>query len=115
MQIFTVSEREKLLKDELRRIVEIMKNEGDIEKIILFGSLAAGKVHEWSDIDMLVIKETEKRHIERILELNDLIHPKVGIDLFVYTPEEYEFLLQERFSFLMNILKTGKVMYEKGN
>ena len=115
MQIFTVSERKKLLKDELMRIVEIMKNEGDIEKIILFGSLAAGKVHEWSDIDMLVIKETEKRPIDRILELSRLIHPKVGIDLFVYTPEEYEFLLREEFSFLMDVLKTGKVMYEKGN
>ena len=42
--MFTVSEREKLLKDEVSRIVEIMKHEGDIEKIILFGSLAAGKV-----------------------------------------------------------------------
>jgi len=113
VKIFTIEERERALKDELERIVEIIREEYKPEKIILFGSLAEGKVHEWSDIDILVIKETSKRPIERSLELCRLIQPKIGIDLFVYRPEEYEILLRERFSFLLNILKTGKIVYEK--
>ena len=115
MKLVTVEEREKSLKDELNRIVEIIKNEYDPERIILFGSLAEGKMHEWSDIDLLIIKKTAKRPIERNIELSRLIRPKVGIDLFIYTPEEYEYLLKEKFSFLLTILKTGKTVYEKRN
>ncbi len=113
MKLFTLEERKRSLQDELQRIIEVIKTEYHPEKIVLFGSLAAGEVHEWSDIDLLIVKETPKRPIERTLELFRLIRPKVGVDLFIYTPEEYEVLLKEKFSFLMSILKTGKTVYEK--
>lgn len=113
MKLFTVEEREKLLKEELDRIVEIIQKNYEPERIILFGSLVNRKIHEWSDIDLLVIKKTTKRPVERYLELGRLVHPKVGIDFFVYTPEEYEVLLKEKYSFLLSILKTGEVLYEK--
>jgi predicted nucleotidyltransferase len=113
MKLFTRAERKKLLEEELYRIAEVVKEEYDPEKIILFGSLAEGKVHEWSDIDLLIVKRTSKRPIERCLEVCKLIKPKIGIDLFIYTPEEYETFINERFSFLTNILKMGKILYEK--
>jgi predicted nucleotidyltransferase len=113
MKLFTITERKKLLEEELNRIVEIIRRDYDPEKIILFGSLADGKAHEWSDIDLLIVKKTAKRPIERCLEVCRLIQPKFGIDLFIYTPEEYEMLVNERFSFLINLLKKGKTLYEK--
>ena len=113
MKLFTLEERQKLLNDELRRIVQIIKNEYDPERIILFGSMAGKRIHEWSDIDLLVIKKTSKRLIDRTLEVGRLIHPRVGIDLFIYTPEEYELLLRERSSFLLSVLETGETVYEK--
>jgi predicted nucleotidyltransferase len=113
MKLFTLKEREKLLSDELSRIIEVIKREYDPERIILFGSMAVNKVHEWSDIDLLIIKKTSKRLIERTLEVGRLVQPKVGIDLFIYTPEEYELLLKERSSFLLSVLKTGETVYEK--
>jgi predicted nucleotidyltransferase len=113
MRLFTLEEREKLLNNELRRIVEVIKRQCDPEKIILFGSMAGRKLHEWSDIDLLIIKKTSKRFIERALEVGRLVQPRVGIDLFIYTPEEYEFLLKERSSFLLSVLKTGETVYEK--
>ena len=115
MKLFTIEDRKKILKEELERILRIIIEEYDPEKIILFGSLVSGELHEWSDIDLLIIKSTEKRPIERILELSRLIKPKIGIDLFIYTPEEYQLLLKERYSFLVNILKTGEIAYEKRN
>ena len=54
MKLFTLKEREGLLKDELRRIIEVIKREYDPEKIILFGSMAVNNVREWSDIDLLI-------------------------------------------------------------
>ena len=113
MKLFTLEERKQSLHAELQRIIEVIKTEYRPEKIILFGSMAGGDIHEWSDIDLLIVKDTPKRPIERTLEVFRLIQPKVGIDLFIYTPEEYEILLRERFSFFLSIQKTGKTVYEK--
>jgi predicted nucleotidyltransferase len=113
MKLGTIQDRQKSLNDELGRIITVILNEYDPEKVVLFGSLVSETIHEWSDIDLLVIKKTGKRPIERIMELTHLIRPQVGIDLFIYTPEEIELLLKECYPFLLNILKTGKTMYEK--
>jgi uncharacterized protein len=113
MKLVTIQERQKSLQDELDRIVDVIKTEYAPEKIVLFGSLATDRVHEWSDIDLLIIKSTDKRPIERTMELVGLIKPRIGIDLFIYTPDEYELLIKERYSFILNILKTGKTVYEK--
>jgi len=113
MKLGTIQERQKSLNEELSRIITVIQSEYDPEKIVLFGSLVSETIHEWSDIDLLVIKKTDKRPIERTMELTHLIRPQVGIDLFIYTPEEIELLLKERYPFLLNILKTGKTVYEK--
>jgi len=115
MKLLNANERKKILKTELRRIVSIIKREYKPNKIILFGSLVNEKVHAWSDIDLLIVKDTEKRPVDRCIEICKLIHPNVGIDLFVYTPAEYDGLVKEKFSLLMNILKKGKVLYEERN
>jgi predicted nucleotidyltransferase len=115
MKLFTLEERQNELDKELNRIVDITIKEYQPEKIVLFGSIAEGKIHEWSDIDMLIIKDTSLRPIDRCLELFRLIQPRVGVDLFIYTPDEVKTLLDEQYSFLLNILKRGKVMYEKGD
>lgn len=69
MNLLHLNEREKALKSELDRIVGVIKKEYKPDKIILFGSLAQGNVHEWSDIDLLIVKETEKRPVDRAIEI----------------------------------------------
>jgi len=113
MKSSIIKDREIKLKIELERIVKIIINEYNPEKIVLFGSLVHGKIHEWSDIDLLIIKKTNKRPIERCVEIASLIHPKIGIDIFVYTPDEYKLLLKEKYTLLTEILKQGKILYEK--
>ncbi len=115
MGISAFKQREKLLHEELTRIVKILVEKYMPEKIILFGSLVGGHVHEWSDIDLLIVKETSQRPIDRVLEVARLVRPKVGVDFFVYTPSEVDLCLKEEVSFLRNVLKQGKILYEKGN
>jgi predicted nucleotidyltransferase len=115
MKLFTVDQRKKLLEDELSRIIEVLKKNYEPDRLILFGSFAEGNTHEWSDIDLLIIKKTEKRPLDRILEVSRLIKPTIGIDLFVYTPNEFDTLVREKFSFLTVVAREGKVLYEKGN
>lgn len=115
MKLFTLAERREELDKELTRIVDVVVKKYQPEKIILFGSMAEGRIHEWSDIDMLIVKETSLRPVDRCLELFRLIQPKVGIDLFIYTPDEFKTLLDEKYSFLLDILRKGKAVYEKGD
>lgn len=101
--------RKQLLQKELKRIVSVLKKEYKPEKIILFGSLVNGNVKEWSDIDLLLIKKTKKRYLDRIDEVLNLIHPKVGVDMFVFSPQEIE----KKNPYIDEILLTGKNVYEK--
>lgn len=113
MKLYTSVQRRELLENELKRIVAVIIRDYKPDRIFLFGSLADGNIHEWSDIDLLIIKKTTKRPIERVLEVCNLIKPRIGIDLFIYTPEEFDMLRRERFSFLTSITKSGKILYEK--
>lgn len=115
MKLFTIEERQNELRKELERITSIIISNYQPEKIVLFGSFVEDKMHEWSDIDLLIIKETLERPVDRCVELFRLIQPKVGVDFFIYTPEEVDYLVKEKYSFLLNILQRGKVIYEKGN
>ena len=91
-----------------------MSNEPD--KIILFGSYSTDLANKHSDLDLLIIKDSEKSRIERGLEIKKLLRKYkmcFAIDLLIYTPEELE---QENFgknSFINNVLEEGKVVYER--
>src|SRR2546422_1146644 len=89
--------------------MEILIREHEPEKLILFGSAAQGEIHEWSDLDLVVIKRTDKPLLERIEEVLRLVRPKVGLDVLVYTPEEMEDLIAERRGFLL-----GGIIYKRG-
>src|SRR2546427_1869764 len=91
-----VEERGLRLEQELHRMVEILIREYEPEKLILFGSAAQGELHEWSDLDLVVIKRTDKPLLERIEEVLRLVRPKVGLDVLVYTPEGVEGLVADR-------------------
>src|SRR2546422_5253833 len=82
--------------------MEILIREHEPEKLILFGSAAQGEIHEWSDLDLVVIKRTDKPLLERIEEVLRLVRPKVGLDVLVYTPEEMEGLVADRRGFVLD-------------
>lgn len=85
------------------------------EKIILYGSAARGEITEESDIDLLVIKKTDKNMFERIGEVFSLWKTRsLPIEPIVLTPEEFEKMVQEERLFAEVVLREGKVLYEKG-
>ncbi len=108
----TVAERTDRLGKALDRTVALLVKEYRPEKIILFGSFASGAGHGGSDLDLVIIKETTKRPIARLVEVYGLVKPEVGIDLFIYTPQEFKYLESIGFSLMKEIVATGKVLYE---
>ena len=101
------------LNDELTRFVDLVVREFAPHKIILFGSMATGNPRLWSDIDIVVVRETDKNFIDRGLEIINQFRTMIGIDLLVYTPDEFRQLCTERLFFQEEILKKGKTLYER--
>ena len=94
----------------VRRIVE----NNNPQKIILFGSYATNNFNEHSDLDLLIIKETNLPSHKRGREIRkNLRGLKIPIDIVVYTPEEIKEWKEERHSFISKILKEGKIIYER--
>jgi uncharacterized protein len=108
-------QRRKLLEQELDRYVRVLKANENPHKVIVFGSLASGQVHEWSDIDLVIVKDTDLPYLERLIQTQGLLHPRVGTDIFYYTSEEFAKLCRERIFFREEILDKGKVLYERVN
>jgi predicted nucleotidyltransferase len=103
------------LEAELRRILPIIIDKYQPKKIILFGSLATGEVHEWSDIDLAIVKETKLNYFDRLFEIKRLIRSELATDVFVYHPQEFEARVKENHYFMIDeILGKGKVLYERG-
>lgn len=82
-------------------------------KIFLFGSAVNQSGQDPNDLDFLIIKESalrrDKRDIEIRENLSDIVYP---MDIFVYTPQEYEKFKNLPFSFINKIVNSGKLLYE---
>ncbi len=110
--IETTTRRRELLESELKRYLALLAEQYRPQKVLLFGSLASGETGEWSDLDLVIIRETDKRFLDRTKEVMQLLRPRVGVDILVYTPAEYEHLSRERPFVRDEIAGKGKGLYE---
>lgn len=82
-----------------------LKRKYNAEKLILFGSYARGDFNEGSDLDVVLIKNTNKRFIDRIGDALKIYKGKLPLEPFVYTPEEFKKMKNR--DFIKIILKEG--------
>lgn len=75
------------LLQELRQALQ-----GRCESAWLFGSFARGAERPGSDLDLLVVTNTDKPFLERAREFDHLWNVFPAIDLLVYTPDEFQML-----------------------
>jgi len=98
------------LPSAIERIVEELKP----EIIILFGSYAYGDPNPHSDVDLLVMMETSASPKERSWAVSRLLLPRpFPVDILIKTPKEVEEALKSGDFFLREILRRGKVLYER--
>jgi len=83
-----------------------------LQKVILFGSYARGDFDEYSDIDLVVIKDTDERFVQRLVSVMAFVPRDVAADVFVYTPQEFQAMIQSGNSFIEQVLKDGITIYE---
>lgn len=103
-------------QEKINAIVNIIILQHQPVRIILFGSYASNNFSQDSDVDIVVVEDTDKPRFKRGTEIRkSLIGMGVPIDLLVYTTAEYEDAINTRFSFLSMALKNSRILYEKQN
>ena len=102
------------IREVIERIVEKIVAGYAPQKIILFGSYAAGNPRPDSDIDLLIIKETPERFIDRCVAVRRVLSdPKrwVPLEIIVMTPKEVSERLAIGDQFVEEIVEKGIVLH----
>ena len=93
----------------LENLIEVVQP----QKVILFGSYAYGNPTPDSDVDLLIVWDTDKPRRERVVAVSLALYPRrFPVDILVKTPRELEEELPYNF-FLREILEKGVVLYER--
>lgn len=113
--------RERLEGGELERtlgdIAAALVDDLDPERIILFGSFARGDQNRASDLDLVVVAETDLPFCERIgraLESCSRASP-LAVEPLVYTPSEWNGMIAQGRPFARLVEKEGRVLHERGS
>jgi predicted nucleotidyltransferase len=105
--------RQELLTDALNELLPVLIEGYDPEQVILFGSMARGRVEEWSDLDLLIVKGTDEPFLERSVRVALLCRAIVGVDYLVYTPAELAQMIERENPFILEALREGQVLYDR--
>ena len=99
----------KCIKDKIHPVVKKYKP----EKIILFGSYATGDPTPDSDVDLLIIIETEQQTWDVGVDISLMLKHSFPMDIIVKTPQEIQKRLNYGDYFIKDIIETGKIIYER--
>jgi len=98
----------------INAVVRRIAQQFNPERIILFGSYAYGQPRPESDVDLLVVLETDQRPRAKQLEIARALSPHpFGMDILVRTPKQLRKRIAMGDYFLREIAAKGKVVYER--
>jgi predicted nucleotidyltransferase len=99
---------------DLNRIIRRLVKAYRPEKIILFGSYAYGEPRTDSDLDLLIIKNTSERFIDRWINVRRIVSDPertIPFEPLVLTPGEVAERLAIGDQFIEEIIQKGLVLY----
>jgi uncharacterized protein len=80
----------------------------------LFGSYAAGQPTPDSDLDLLIVMDTDLPKHKRATPLKLLFRPMpCSMDILVYTPEEIDYWNGTVNHIITTVFQTGTALYER--
>lgn len=106
----TISIDERTLGEIVRRLVEAI----DPDRIVLFGSRARGDSGPDSDLDLLIVKESDElRHRRAIPAYKALSGLGIPTDIICRTPAEIAEWSRVPNHVITRAIREGKVLYER--
>lgn len=102
---------------DIRELLRPALADSEADKAVIFGSYARGEADERSDLDMLIVSDTDKRFLQRIEDYWPVFRAwwtlRKGCDLLVYTPAEITLMQDRGNPFIQKALSEGVVIYER--
>ncbi|MFW5769458.1 MAG: nucleotidyltransferase domain-containing protein [Spirochaetota bacterium] len=98
--------------NQIERFGRAIGHEFNPDRVILFGSYAAGAPTEDSDVDLLIVMPLEGKPVEKSVEIRMKLRPPFPVDLLVRSPEKIHERLAMGDCFMKEIVEQGKVLYE---
>jgi len=83
--------------------------------IVIFGSVAKGTAKPTSDIDIMVVMDTDKRFVERSFPIEKALYSRnilIDRDIFVVTPKEFRRDVEDDTTLVHEAYNTGVIAYE---
>jgi predicted nucleotidyltransferase len=115
LQVPTIDIRKRISDEVIDQLVREIVLRFKPQKIILFGSYAYGSPRPESDVDLLIIMNTELRQTQQAQQIRQHLNPLFGLDLIVYTPDILAKRLVWGDAFLQEIVTKGKTLYESAD
>ena len=102
-------------KQDLERLLRRLIAGYAPQQVILFGSHAYGTPDQHSDLDLLIVKETDSTPFQRRVEVGRIVQDRnrrTPIQPLVITSKELEERIQRGDHFLIEIVEKGEVLYD---
>ena len=85
------------------------------QKVILFGSYAYGQPTEDSDVDLLVVMDTDESPLHVAAKIAAAIEHPFPLDVVVRTPVEFASAVHRQGVFATEVATKGITLYEAGD
>jgi len=103
-----------ITQEQIEQVLRIIVDKYKPEKVILFGSYAYGLPSKDSDLDLLVVKDSNLPRYKRAREIRKYLWGITDIpkDIIVYTQKEIDDWAEVKEAFITGIIKKGRILYE---
>jgi predicted nucleotidyltransferase len=108
----TIPHRTRIPQIAIQSVVDQIVLNFHPQKIILFGSYAYGTPRPESDVDLMVIMDTQRTSAEQAAQICRKIQYRFGLDLIVCTPTYLAQRIELGDSFFKEITRDGIIFYE---
>lgn len=101
-----------LALDNIQAVVREIVERFNPHKVVLFGSCAEGEPSRDSDVDLLVVMETEEPALHAAARIAGSIDHPFPLDILVTTPSAFDASLRRKGTFAVEVATKGVVLYE---
>lgn len=107
-----ISRNDTATMEDIRKIVWQIVQQFHPEKVILFGSYAYGEPSADSDVDLLVVMDTDDNPLRTAASIAAAIDHPFPLDILVWEPQQLIDSLARRGNFATQVTTRGETLYE---
>ena len=101
-------------QDDIQRMVDTIVERFDPERVILFGSYARGDATPDSDVDLLVVKDTDHDLLDLAADIATAVwRVPVAKDILVRTPAQVGRSRRSGWTVTREAMQSGRVLFER--